>query len=184
MPAIHLYVCRDFSEKTAGESHRLLQSAAAAYCTGIGRSLPDLTLEHAEGGKPFFLHAPDLHFSISHSGGIWVCAFSAAPVGLDLQQIKSIRADGIARRFFHPDEIAYLDAHPDVFFALWAAKESYVKLTGQGVAAGFSRVSVISGGKFFPPPPARAMVQIPFDEGYVLCLCGDTAEIYPHELTP
>lgn len=184
MPAIHLYVCRDFSEKTAGESHRLLQKAATAYCTGIGRSLPDLTLECTEGGKPFFLHAPDLHFSISHSGGIWICAVSAAPVGIDLQQIKPLRADGIAQRFFHPDEIAYLDAHPDKFFALWTAKESYVKLTGQGVAAGFSRVSVISRREFFPPPPARAMVHIPFDEGYALCLCGDTAEFCLQELTP
>ncbi|MBE6575041.1 MAG: 4'-phosphopantetheinyl transferase superfamily protein [Ruminococcaceae bacterium] len=184
MPAIHLYICRGFSEKTAGESHRLLQKAAEAHCAGIGRSLPDLTLDRAEGGKPCFLHAPELHFSVSHSGGIWVCAFSAAPVGIDLQQIKPIREGGIARRFFHPEEIAYLDAHPDAFFALWTAKESYVKLTGQGVAAGFSRVSVISCGEFTPPPPACAMVHIPFDEGYALCLCGDTAEFILHELLP
>ena len=184
MPKVHLYICRDFPEKTAGESHRLLQKATAAYCTVIGRSPPDLTLNRAEGGKPFFLHAPDLQFSISHSGGIWVCAFSSSPVGIDLQQIKPIRQDGIARRFFHPDEIAYLDVHPDAFFALWTAKESYVKLTGRGVAAEFPRVSVISRGEFSPPPPAHAMVHIPFDEGYVLCLCGDTEEICLHELTP
>lgn len=184
MPEIHLYIYRDFSETTAGKSHQLLRKAAAAYCAAIGRLLPALDLALAERGKPHFLHASDLHFSISHSGGIWACALSNTPLGLDLQQVKPIRETDIARRFFHPEEIAYLDANPDAFFALWTAKESYVKLTGRGVAAEFPHVSVIRRGEFSPPPPARALVHIPFDEGYVLCLCGDTAEVCLHELDP
>ena len=184
MAKIHLYICRDFSEKSPGRSHQLLRNAAAAYCAETGRPLPNLDTTRAEGGKPFFPHAPDLHFSVSHSGGIWACAFGDAPSGLDLQQVKPIREIGIARRFFHPDEIAYLEEHPDAFFPLWTAKESYVKLTGRGVAAEFPHVSVIRGGKFVPPPPARVLVHIPFDEGYALCLCGDTAEVCLHELDP
>ena len=182
MAELHLYICRDFSEEDTGKSHQLLQKAASAYCAEIGRPLPNLATARAEGGKPFFLHAPDLHFSISHSGGIWTCAFGDTPLGLDLQQIKPIRETGIARRFFHPNEIAYLEEHPDAFFPLWTAKESYVKLTGRGVAAEFPRVSVIRGGGFAPPPPARALVHIPFDKGYALCLCGDTMEVCLHQL--
>ena len=182
MAPVYLYIFRGFAETTPGESHRLLAQAATAYCAWIGRPLPDLDLARAEEGKPFLPHAPDLHFSISHSGGIWACAFGDAPLGLDLQQIKPIRETGIARRFFHPEETAYLESHPDAFFALWTAKESYVKFTGRGLAAEFPHVSVIRGGRFAPPPPARVLVHIPFDEGYALCLCGDTAEFCLHEL--
>lgn len=180
--AAHLYFHCGFSESVEGESHQLLRDAAAAYCTEHSLPLPALDFARSEGGKPFFLYAPHLHFSISHSGGFWICAFSDSPIGIDLQQIKAIRATGIARRFFHPEEIAYLDAHPDAFFALWTAKESYVKLTGRGVAAEFPHISVICHGEFTPPSPARTLLHIPFHEGYALCLCGDTEEICLHEL--
>ena len=62
-------------------SHRLLRRAAALAAP----QLTDCTLARQAQGKPWFPAAPELHFSISHSGGRWVCAFADAPVGLDLQ---------------------------------------------------------------------------------------------------
>ena len=75
-------------------SHRLLRRAAALAAP----QLTDCTLARQAQGKPWFPAAPELHFSISHSGGRWVCAFADAPVGLDLQAHRPCRALALARR--------------------------------------------------------------------------------------
>ena len=64
---------------TSGLSHRLLRQAAQLSAP----AQTDLTLASGTHGKPYFLHAPQLHFNLSHSGRHWLCAFSGAPVGLD-----------------------------------------------------------------------------------------------------
>ena len=58
---------------TSGLSHRLLRQAAQLSAP----AQTDLTLASGTHGKPYFLHAPQLHFNLSHSGRHWLCAFSA-----------------------------------------------------------------------------------------------------------
>ena len=50
-----------------------------------------------EKGKPYFADIP-LEFSLTHSGQLWMCLFSGKPVGLDLQQVKSLEYEKIADR--------------------------------------------------------------------------------------
>ena len=76
-------------------SHRLLRRAAALAAP----QLTDCTLARQTQGKPWFPAAPELHFSISHSGGLWVCAFAHAPVGLDLQAQRSAGSNTPAAAF-------------------------------------------------------------------------------------
>ncbi|MBR7185031.1 MAG: 4'-phosphopantetheinyl transferase superfamily protein [Clostridia bacterium] len=160
----------------------LLPRAAAEYCAAIGRPCPDLTVSRQPGGKPFFAAAPWLHVSVSHSGAYWICACTDAPIGIDLQRIQPTRTAALARRFFHPDEIAWLDAHPDGFFSLWTAKESCVKLTGRGIDGEFSRFSVIRGGSWQSPCPDTVLRHLPFAAGYVLCLCSADRPLLQKEL--
>ena len=77
-------------------SHRLLRRAAALAAP----QLTDCTLARQAQGKPWFPAAPELHFSISHSGGRWVCAFADAPVGLDLQAHRPCRSAGARAAVF------------------------------------------------------------------------------------
>lgn len=81
---------------TSGLSHRLLRQAAQLSAP----AQTDLTLASGTHGKPYFLHAPQLHFNLSHSGRHWLCAFSGAPVGLDVQQHRACQKQALARRFF------------------------------------------------------------------------------------
>ena len=90
---------------TSGLSHRLLRQAAQLSAP----AQTDLTLASGTHGKPYFLHAPQLHFNLSHSGRHWLCAFSGAPVGLDVQQHRACQKQALARRFFSPTECASLD---------------------------------------------------------------------------
>lgn len=130
-----------------------LLSCAQAYAEGTNMTdMPDFLhleqpaiLRHQK-GKPYFAAAPGLHFSLSHSGDYAACAFYEQPVGLDLQVHSRCDKAAIARRFFHPGEYAYLEAENfESFFAVWAAKESYVKYTGTGIAGGLNRFSVVDG---------------------------------------
>lgn len=96
-----------------------------------------LAIDLAPGGKPYLVAAPDIHFSLSHSGGWAVCALSDRPVGVDIERRTPGRRD-VAERFFHKEETQYLNSLPlcareDAFYSLWTLKESFVKATGRGL---------------------------------------------------
>lgn len=161
--AVRLYLCPLPEEP--GASHRLLFRAAAQQLPG------PLTLDTLAHGKPFFREAPQLHFNISHSGGLWACAFADSPVGVDVQRHCPIRREAIARRFFCPEEVDWLRrTQYAAFFDLWTAKESYLKYTGQGLRAGLRSVCLVERG-LFPCAPDACCQLISAPEGFSLCLC-------------
>lgn len=177
---IRLYAA-PFSEGRIG-SHDLLFAAARDYA---GEEI-DTTLARGAYGKPYFPHAPHLHFSISHSGDWWMCAFSAKPVGLDLQVVQPCAREKLSRRFFHPDEDAFLrqTGYAD-FFRVWSAKESYLKYTGQGITQELRAFSTVAPNGAFPSVETAWMHMLPWQEEYALCLCAEKAHsiaFYPLSL--
>lgn len=92
-------------------------------------------------GKPYLKGFPNLFFNLSHSGSYVVLAMSNQEVGVDLQEIKPTNFK-IAKRFFTKEEAESVESIQEeeqksrMFFRLWAAKESYIKLTGKGLAQG------------------------------------------------
>ena len=152
---------------TSGLSHRLLRQAAQLSAP----AQTDLTLASGTHGKPYFLHALQLHFNLSHSGRHWLCAFSGAPVGLDVQQHRACQKQALARRFFSSAECAFLERTAYVpFFDLWCAKESYLKYTGEGLS-GLTAVCTVSQGCVFPSVPGVHLQLLPLFAGYSVCVC-------------
>ena len=137
-----------FLTKKTDSTDSTVARLANKYCTLVGLSDDDFTVARAERGKPYFPNTPSVHFSVSHSGDIFACAFSDAPVGVDIQEYKhrpdeAERCKKIAARFFHRDEIDALDADTvSAFYNIWTAKEAYVKLTGQGIDGDFSEFCI------------------------------------------
>ena len=84
-------------------------------------------------GKPT-LDTDAAHFSVSHSGDIWLCAFSSCPIGADVQQHKAAKYKQLADRFFTPSECKSVCSEGD-FFDLWTKKEALLKLEGKGLSA-------------------------------------------------
>lgn len=128
-------------------SHALLEQAVRQYARKNALPLPEkLILKAADRNqKPRFQNAENICFSISHSGDWWTCAVGREEVGLDIQQEQDCRAERLARRFFHPLEVAWLEKNGYAQFCkLWAYKESYVKYTGVGLVQGMDYFSVIS----------------------------------------
>lgn len=114
-----------------GEAYgRLAELLAAEY------GLPGLPeLERQAGGKPFFPHRPDLHFNLSHSGGLALCGVGAAPLGVDLEVVRPRRA-GLARYICSPEEYAWyeeLGGDWESLYTIWTLKEARVKCTGEGL---------------------------------------------------
>lgn len=117
-------------------------------------------IRRTEKGKPFLPDFPEIHFSVSHSGSLWGCAFHTLPIGFDLEASAGRMSKKhlgrseewwmpIARRFFHPEECAYLRTHGrEAFFRIWVRKEACVKHSGGGIASGLDQFSVIRDGVF------------------------------------
>ena len=68
--------------------------------------LPELARQ--EGGKPFFPQRPDLHFNVSHSGGLALCGAGSAPLGVDIEEVRP-RRSGLARYICSPAEYAWYE---------------------------------------------------------------------------
>jgi len=155
-------------------SHILLRQAAEQYS---GFSASDLgALEYNPWGKPFFSLHPQLHFSITHSGNWWMCAFSKDNIGLDLQIHRSHCSPAdLANRFFHPLEQHFLARNGyQYFYDLWSAKESWVKYNGHGFFDDPGTFSVVSVEGRFPIMEGAEFQQISFESDYSLCLCMES----------
>ena len=142
---VYLFLMKKCDELTTDETVKML---AQEYFALAGVPDGDLTIARTEKGKPYFLNNDSIHFSVSHSGDIFACAFSDDAIGIDIQEYKNRpdeeeRCRKIARRFFHPDEIDALDADTvSAFYNIWTAKEAYVKLTGQGIDGDFAEFCI------------------------------------------
>lgn len=124
------YTDRYLDEK----SHDLLLCAASLY-SSLPQDSFQIISEH--GKKPYFGNYPDIHFSISHSENIWLCAFAEDEVGVDVQVMSHDRPwTKLAERFFSTNESALVrnaDSPSATFSRIWSRKEAVVKLFGVGI---------------------------------------------------
>lgn len=117
------------------------------YLKQLGLKEKDMTYHTTEKGKPYFSLLPNIHFSLSHSGDVAVCAFSDNDVGCDIEQIDK-PLEGVAKRFFTPNEYNYIfngtteSIQADRFFRIWTLKEAYLKFTAEGLGGGLDSFSI------------------------------------------
>lgn len=96
-------------------------------------------LDYGEKGKPYLREYP-FYFNLSHSGEYVVCAVSDQEIGADIQQCVPVNAQRLAGRFFAAEECRALasceteEEKRRFFYRLWARKEAYGKLIGEGIA--------------------------------------------------
>ena len=86
-------------------------------------------------GKPYLQDHPDIHFNISHCPAGCICAVSDAPIGVDIQDTRPFSID-IGKHCCSQEELGILKKSNDPaveFTRMWAMKESYLKMTGEGI---------------------------------------------------
>jgi 4'-phosphopantetheinyl transferase len=93
-------------------------------------------------GKPALsvAHCP-LFFNVSNSGDLAAYAFTSdCEIGVDIEQSRRlVELEGIARRFFAPEEVSELMGLSEgqrraAFFNCWTRKEAYIKAVGDGLS--------------------------------------------------
>ena len=120
----------------------LLKRAVRAYL-----HLDQYTVEADELGKPRLKDVEGFYYNLSHSGRWVVLAYGNVPVGIDVQEIRHAGTEDIARRFFTPDEQAYVFegtdySFPERFLRVWTGKESYLKYLGIGIRKALDSFSI------------------------------------------
>lgn len=106
----------------------------------LDRKMPEASLgiRQKENGKPYLADYPQIHFNLSHSGEMVACAIGTIEVGVDIQQFVPAK-EKVAMRFFTENEkerlrrCATAKEYEKQFFQYWCRKESYLKLTGEGL---------------------------------------------------
>ena len=118
-------------KKLSAVSYMILLYALAM---DYGIKYPDISI--GTYGKPYLTHYPNIHFNISHCIKGCVCAVSDAPIGVDIQEIRPYSTD-IAERVCSVNELKRIEKANDKaieFTRIWTMKESYVKMTGEGIS--------------------------------------------------
>ena len=140
------------------ESRELLRRALARE--GRTGELPPVL--HTAHGKPYFEGGPA--FNLTHTGGLTAVAVGEEEMGLDAELRRPRAVSGLVRRLTEEERREDL-------FALWTAKEAYIKYRG-GSLAGMLSSLVYAGGTLYengvPVEAAFARFEL---EGCTLCLC-------------
>lgn len=112
----------------------------------LARDPSAITFAYAEKGKPS-VAGGGIDFNISHSQDLAVFAFGLGELGVDVEFIRDVEIEAIARRFFAPDECAWIlssDTPAQAFFDCWTRKEAYIKAEGGGLSIPLNTFSVLA----------------------------------------
>ena len=169
--------------------HNMKQEKSRKQSMGVGLLLQKvLALYHMqdsdvfvdEHGKP---KVEGLEFSLSHSGNLVLCAVSEEPVGCDIERLREA-PKGVAERYFSDAEQAYLshfsaDEHDREFFWIWTMKESYVKMTGEGLRVSFEAYEIAmedTGARVIRHGEMQSCYLSTMElEGYIMSICAESS---------
>ena len=94
------------------------------------------TFKTARYGKAYISNHENIHFNLSHSEKMVLCALSDMEVGADIEYVDSSIDLNIAKNYFYNSEyesIMNAENPEEEFFRYWVLKESYMKYTGLGM---------------------------------------------------
>lgn len=142
-------------------------------------------------GKPYIKGHEDFYYSLSHSGEWSLCVVDDAPVGCDIQEMAPWKLQ-IAKRFYSKEEYDRIvainesdnDARTRMFYHMWAAKESAVKLSGRGIGKGIDRYVTDEYFGFIHDVETDQIIPIRLYgeiEGYAVCVCSE-AGAFPDQI--
>lgn len=133
----------------------------------IDRTDSRLSVRRAENGSLYLPFLP-VFVSVSHNGGIWLCAVSTAPVGVDLQFHTARKPQRISERYFTAEEQDFLRENTDFFYKIWTAKESLLKMESRR-ESGLREISVLDQKGHLD---LVRFQYIPISSSCTCCKCG------------
>lgn len=136
-------------EKCIQEKGRKQCAGAGLLLTQVlkqyGRSVEEIV--RGKNGKP---EMDGLYFNLSHAKDYVICAVADEPIGCDIEHVEDAPLR-IAERYFTEKENEQLkkaitpEEKRDLFYRMWTIKESYLKMTGEGLQVPLNFVEVVLG---------------------------------------
>jgi len=113
----------------------------------VSRAPSALRFSYERWGKPCLAGTEHLHFNVSHSGVGAVVAVASTPVGIDIEELRSVPPDVVAEALADEERERVRASADGVasFYAHWTLKEAYLKGTGYGLSVPLSSVRVAPG---------------------------------------
>lgn len=174
-----------------------LRLLSARYSGANPASIP---IRNTGNGKPIARTPGSPHFSVSHSNDFALLAFSAHPVGVDVEHIRPIPdLLRVASLVFSPAELEPLTrltgaARELAFFTSWTRLEARLKASGDGLSAAASRGPTPAAGTCLstlsPPSPSsqlsspRSTHDIPLPTPLIAALVTRNTRFRLFALTP
>jgi len=131
---------KDGDKALAIVAHRLLCYMLKTQC-GIVPQADQWRV--GQNGKPYLLNA-DVHFNVSHSGEMVMCALHDMPVGIDIERMRMV-SPNVPERIMSSEEKRVYDLSDDqckLFFQIWTLKEAYIKYLGVGMRMPLRAITV------------------------------------------
>lgn len=134
------------SEKhiSALEQSAVAELAICAAMKNSGRPFAPPDYAYKESGQPTIQNG---HISISHTEGYAACAIAREPVGIDVEREHTF-SKAAAKRILSPqEELLRESANADELLSrIWTVKESFLKMTGEGIPGGMRTLELIAAG--------------------------------------
>lgn len=164
---------------TDGDTRRTARSVLLRNAAGmLGVPESGIWVEHEPGGRPYLGGAGEsLRVSVSHTRGALAVALTGrAPVGVDVEGVRELRAGSMAQAWLHPAEAAWIGELVEhersaAFLWLWTQKEAVGKALGRGLrGGGMSRRMPLP--EHWPPGPRTSAVPCPLPEADDVVSCA------------
>ena len=123
---------------------------------------------------------------LSHKNDHALIALGKSKPGADLEYRRPRDYLALARHSFHPQENAWLAAHPDpqtAFYQLWTLKEALIKAENLRFPTHLSHVGLIDGQLFSPGGHTYRWLTLELDTHWIAsAVWTDSGEHLPHLL--
>lgn len=141
---------REELQKIKSEKNRALSAYATLLAIAVisknsGIDTADIQFDKLEYGKPVVKNYPEIHFNLSHTDGMIVCAYASSPVGVDVEHQRFISKQATERILTY-DEFDLLEDSPEtemnsVILDIWTKKEAFTKCEGAGLLHDFGTIN-------------------------------------------
>lgn len=148
-----------------------------------------IKIQRSSSGKPSVVQYPEFCYSLSHSGKWVICGTHSKALGADIQEMRPWK-ENVAKRFFAQEEYERIlktqeYEKQNMFYKLWTAKESYGKLTGDGIGKGISHYLTTADFERITDTEKRTTAKIRLYDtipDYMVCICVKEEDVFPKEI--
>ena len=132
-----------------------------------------------DNGRLYVDEAYNIDFNISHSGNYVLMVIGDGRLGCDIELVRD-RNTSVAKRCFTKGELDWITKQDDEtlgFYRIWTARESYAKMTGEGILLDFKKygVCVVDNGEVEVYRESKKqdciIEQYLYDNDYVISIC-------------